>query len=179
MLIICWQWFYNHLISKEDNIPNTERIFNELLDELKLLAKLEMKREKIPIPWPFYGIKYEKTANLFNELYNSSQNLVAISEAIANHVQLDNDETFCCFIFVTKRPEYLSEVMDPTPEPSSAITDPTPEPAYRMLSSNRFPFEEITAAAWPDIRYNKITEPEIMKAMIRKREEDKVKYSSK
>ena len=159
--------------------PKTDYLADILLEELKLYIRFAMKHNEPVIPWPFSDLKYDKSLKVFDELYNDSNKLLAISNEIANQIQLEEDETFCCFLFVANRPKYLTEAIGPTPEPSSTIPDPTPEPAIRMLNSNRFPFGELTASAWPPICYNKIMEPVIMKAVITKREEDIIDYSSK
>jgi hypothetical protein len=150
-----------------------------LLEELKLFLRNIKKSDDIPLPWPFSDVKYQSTIKLFNDLYDDSNKLLAISKEIAEQVQLEDDETFCCFLFVANKPNYLTEALGIMQVPSSKQSDPTPEPAYRMLALERYPFAELDASAWPFIRYNKITDPAIMKAMIDNREADRIDYSSK
>jgi hypothetical protein len=89
-------------------------------------------------------------------------------------------------MYVMKRPQYVSEVMDPTPEPAAA--GPTPEPSaagptpdpiiamYADASADDFPFAEIQSSAWRSIRYKAILEPKIMSAVLKKRSEDRIPY---
>lgn len=74
------------------------------MDELKLYLRIKFQCERSPIPWPFSEVKHGKTIRVFEEFYNNTENLMAISDKVASHVYLEEDETFCCFLFVKKRP---------------------------------------------------------------------------
>ena len=119
----------------------------------------------------------QATMKLQAKIFDNTKTAMAFSNCIADTItetgiELKDDETFACAMYVVKKPTYISEVVDPTPEP--ALTPYMLQPD--SPADLGFPFGVIKEEAWPPIRYRVILEPVIMEKVIKKRQEDKINY---
>lgn len=146
--------------------------FYRLLQEIKIWLRMtKLGTEK----WPGGpdDINEQRLVTVLKELHSNISDVTEIATCIKNKLPLKEDETFCCFLCVAKKPEYVSDVTGPR-------QPPPPRPMMAPDSpSDDFPFAELKGSAWRALSYYKILEPDIMEAVRQKREEDKIKYSSK
>jgi len=149
--------------------PETIKIWEILRQELKLLKLMMQKVIKVPGP----KLDPNATMKLQEKIFDNTETAMVFSQSIAKAfketgIDLEDEETFACLMCVVKKPAYVSEA-GPTPEPSITLFMAHPD-----SSSDDFPFAELPAAAWRPICY--IMEPVIMEAVMKKREQDKIKY---
>jgi hypothetical protein len=126
------------------------------------------------IPFPGPRPDPVATMKLQAKIFDNTKTAMAFSNCIADTItergiELKDDETFACAIYVVKKPTYISEVVDPTPEP--ALTPHMLHPDSPADLGIPFP-----GAAWRTLCYRVIMEPVIMEKVIKKRQEDKINY---
>jgi hypothetical protein len=159
-------------------IVEVNRVRMEIMAMERALLRLDLGLIPFPRPRPDPVATMKLQAKIFDNTKTAmifSENMLKTFKETG--IELKDDETFACAMYVVKKPTYISEVMDPTPEPA------LPEPALipYMLSPDSsgdlgFPFGVIKEEAWPPIRYQVIMEPAIMKLVIKSREQGKINY---
>lgn len=152
-----------------ETIAKWEEFRRAVMEFKRMMAELEFPNWPGPKPDPFATMKLQA------KIFDNTKTAMVFSQSMAKifketSIELEDDETFACIMFVVKKPTRISEVMDPTPEPSMIP---------RMLSSDSsvdfgFPFAELTGAAWRPLCY--IMEPVIMEAVMERMKQDKINY---
>jgi hypothetical protein len=118
----------------------------------------------------------QATMKLQAKIFDNTKTAMAFSENMLKTfketgIELEDDETFACAMYVVKKPTHISEVTGPHPVPSLIPCMLSPDSSGDL----GFPFGVIKEEAWPPIRY--IMEPAIMEPVMKSLENGKIIYN--
>ena len=136
------------MYEKAKLIAEVNRVRMEIMAMERALLKLDPGLIPFPGPRP----DPVATMKLQAKIFDNTKTAMVFSENMAKvlketNMELEDDETFACFMYVVKKPTHISEVMDPTPEPALIPYMLSPDSSEDL----GFPFAEIKEEAWPPI----------------------------